>query len=175
MHHRIRTRLPRGAAALVRRARRPEARPLVDLSDFQPAKLSDFGPALTTEWILESWTTRVRVSQGSVPADRSERELPTKPSSGAKRPGVRRSIPTCGVIAMRARVQLGPDRVDLTKNCLTPFTGTSPLIRIVTHTPLVVHRDAPGAAPAGRTRTNAGRERARCRRRALSVQEKTMV
>src|SRR5262249_32188760 len=27
--------------------RRPEARPLADLSDFQPAELSDFGPALT--------------------------------------------------------------------------------------------------------------------------------
>jgi len=31
----------------VRRSRRPEARPLADLSDFQPAELSDFGPALT--------------------------------------------------------------------------------------------------------------------------------
>src|SRR5690242_17140276 len=46
MPHRIRTPLP-GAAALVRRPRRSEARPLVDLSDFQPAELSDFGPALT--------------------------------------------------------------------------------------------------------------------------------
>ena len=36
-----------GGGALVRRRRRPEARPLVDLSDFQPAELSDFGPALT--------------------------------------------------------------------------------------------------------------------------------
>ena len=33
--------------ALVRRPRRTEARPLVDLSDFQSAELSDFGPALT--------------------------------------------------------------------------------------------------------------------------------
>src|SRR5687768_18475004 len=30
----------------VRRPRRPEARPLVDLSDFQSAELSDFRPAL---------------------------------------------------------------------------------------------------------------------------------
>jgi len=30
-----------------RRPRRPEARPLVDLSDFQSAQLSDFRPALT--------------------------------------------------------------------------------------------------------------------------------
>jgi hypothetical protein len=30
-----------------RRPRRPEARPLVDLSDFHPAELSDFQPALT--------------------------------------------------------------------------------------------------------------------------------
>jgi len=35
------------AAGLVRRLRRTEARPLVDLSDFHPAELSDFGPALT--------------------------------------------------------------------------------------------------------------------------------
>ncbi len=35
------------AGGLVRRPRRTEARPLVDLSDFQSAELSDFGPALT--------------------------------------------------------------------------------------------------------------------------------
>ena len=39
---------PRVVAALVRRLRRTEARPLVDLSDFQSAELSDFGPALST-------------------------------------------------------------------------------------------------------------------------------
>src|SRR4051812_49264271 len=38
---------PLVAAVLVRRPRRTEARPLVDLSDFQPAQLSDFRPALT--------------------------------------------------------------------------------------------------------------------------------
>ena len=38
---------PLGAGGLVRRRRRTEARPLVDLSDFHPAELSDFGPALT--------------------------------------------------------------------------------------------------------------------------------
>ena len=35
------------AVALVRRSRRTEARPLAELSDFQPAEVSDFGPALT--------------------------------------------------------------------------------------------------------------------------------
>jgi hypothetical protein len=39
--------------ALVRRPRRPEARPLVDLSDFHPTELSDFGPAVDT-WIGQS-------------------------------------------------------------------------------------------------------------------------
>jgi hypothetical protein len=39
--------LLRVVAAPVRRPRRSEARPLVELSDFQPAVLSDFGPALT--------------------------------------------------------------------------------------------------------------------------------
>ena len=33
--------------AFSRRSRRPEARPLVDLSDLHPAELSDLGPALT--------------------------------------------------------------------------------------------------------------------------------
>jgi hypothetical protein len=33
--------------ALVRRPRRTEARSLVDLPDFHPAELSDFGPTLT--------------------------------------------------------------------------------------------------------------------------------
>lgn len=46
MPRRTRTRLP-VAGALVRRPRQPEARPLVDLSDFQSAELSDFRPALT--------------------------------------------------------------------------------------------------------------------------------
>jgi protein-S-isoprenylcysteine O-methyltransferase Ste14 len=42
------------AGGLVRRPRRTEARPLVDLSDFHPARLSDFGPALTggLAWIM---------------------------------------------------------------------------------------------------------------------------
>jgi hypothetical protein len=40
--------LPQAAGgARVRRWRRTEARPLVDLSVFHPAELSDFGPALT--------------------------------------------------------------------------------------------------------------------------------
>jgi len=38
---------PHPAVARVRRPRRTEARPLVDLSDFQAAELLDFGPALT--------------------------------------------------------------------------------------------------------------------------------
>ena len=38
---------PLVVAARVRRPRRTEARPLVDLSDFQSAELSDFRPALT--------------------------------------------------------------------------------------------------------------------------------
>src|SRR5688572_26965166 len=38
---------PLDVGGLVRRPRRTEARPLVDLSDFQSAELSDFGPALT--------------------------------------------------------------------------------------------------------------------------------
>jgi IstB-like ATP binding protein len=37
----------------VRRSRRTEARPLVDLSDFRPAELSDFHPALTAETQLD--------------------------------------------------------------------------------------------------------------------------
>jgi hypothetical protein len=36
--------------APVRRWRRPEARPLADLSDFHPAVLSDFQPALTASF-----------------------------------------------------------------------------------------------------------------------------
>jgi transposase len=42
-----RNRSPPPAAVGVRRWRRPEARPLVDLSDLQSADLSDFRPALT--------------------------------------------------------------------------------------------------------------------------------
>jgi len=37
---------PPAGAAVVRRPRRPEARPLVDLSDLQRSVLSDFRPAL---------------------------------------------------------------------------------------------------------------------------------
>jgi DNA replication protein DnaC len=43
----IPSRRPLAAGALVRRWRRTEARPLAELSDFHPAELSDFGPALT--------------------------------------------------------------------------------------------------------------------------------
>jgi hypothetical protein len=50
------------AAVLVRRPRRTEARPLVDLSDFQSAKLSDFRPALRIRGILAN----VRITAGSV-------------------------------------------------------------------------------------------------------------
>jgi hypothetical protein len=39
--------MPAVGGAVVRRSRRSEARPLVDLSDFHPAEVSDFGPALT--------------------------------------------------------------------------------------------------------------------------------
>ena len=38
---------PMGKRLAQLRRRRPEARPLAELSDFQPAKLSDFGPTLT--------------------------------------------------------------------------------------------------------------------------------
>jgi len=43
----IRSPRPAAAGAPVRTWRRPEARPVADLSDFQPAELSDFQPALT--------------------------------------------------------------------------------------------------------------------------------
>jgi hypothetical protein len=42
-----RTRMAAGVGAVVRRSRRSEARPLVDLSDSHPAEVSDLGPALT--------------------------------------------------------------------------------------------------------------------------------
>jgi hypothetical protein len=48
MRRRTPSQAPPVAGDLVRRPRRTEARPLVDLSDFHPAELSDFGPALTT-------------------------------------------------------------------------------------------------------------------------------
>ena len=51
---------PPADAAPVRRWRRPEARPLADLSDFQPAEVSDFGPALTE--ITRSYTIHLRAS-----------------------------------------------------------------------------------------------------------------
>src|SRR5687767_13600301 len=47
MPHPIPSRAPAAVGALVRRPRRTEARPLAELSDFQPAEVSDFGPALT--------------------------------------------------------------------------------------------------------------------------------
>ena len=43
---------------LVRRPRRTEARPLVDLSDLHPAELSDFGPALTCAISVSTACTR---------------------------------------------------------------------------------------------------------------------
>jgi len=48
------------AVALVRRPRRTEARPLVDLSDSQSAELSDFRPALTTPLadFIGGWAVR---------------------------------------------------------------------------------------------------------------------
>ena len=49
------------AAAPVRRPRRSEARPLVDLSDFHPAELSDFRPALTLARCKPSMVLRCRV------------------------------------------------------------------------------------------------------------------
>jgi len=49
-------RRPAVGAAPVRRSRRPEARPLVDLSDFHPAELSDFRPALTPFVVLGGGT-----------------------------------------------------------------------------------------------------------------------
>ena len=51
-----------GCGALVRRWRRPEARSLVDLSDFQPAELSDSGPALTAVKVSDRkvWTKPAR-------------------------------------------------------------------------------------------------------------------
>ena len=63
------SRNPAAAAAaglrLVRRPRRTEARPLVDLSDFQSAELSDFRPALTRE--------RSRLRSGAGTVSRSQR------------------------------------------------------------------------------------------------------
>jgi len=46
------------AAAGVRRCRRPEARPLPDLSDFHPADLSDFRPPLTSDVAAGASTLR---------------------------------------------------------------------------------------------------------------------
>ena len=46
------------AAAGVRRCRRPEARPLADLSDFHPADLSDFRPPLTSDVAAGASTLR---------------------------------------------------------------------------------------------------------------------
>src|SRR4051812_37043805 len=43
---------PIDGAALVRRPRRTEARPLADLSDFRSAELSDFRPALTPRGLM---------------------------------------------------------------------------------------------------------------------------
>src|SRR5688572_13513400 len=43
------------------RARRTEARPLADLSDFQSAEMSDFGPALTPKHARQSKRLEARI------------------------------------------------------------------------------------------------------------------
>ena len=56
--HPIRSRLI-GAAVPVRRPRPPEARPLVDLSDFQSAELSDFQAALNSCTDMKNETSTI--------------------------------------------------------------------------------------------------------------------
>jgi hypothetical protein len=75
--------LLRRNACAQRRRRRPEARPLVDLSDFHPAEVSDFGPALTAFAVVAARGGAVVTAHGS--AWLSHVSCPTR-SAGAWEP-----------------------------------------------------------------------------------------
>jgi hypothetical protein len=171
MHHRIRTRLPRGAAALVRRARRSEARPLVDLSDFQPAKLSDFGPALTTEWILESWANSGLGFAGQCTGGRIGAGAANEAVLGreeARRPPIDPHV-RCHRDARARATRSGPSRFH--KKLLDTFywpVATDP------HRHAHTARRPPRCAWSGASGQDQDERRPRtrrCRRRVLSVQE----